>query len=555
MNQPLPRPAVRVNGWQRFVSTLFLVAATLMVTQYAVVRYGPATVLITPFGYHGPNDFADDPAEQRGGLYLIDWATLDRCLYKLDDGTFLPPAEGLVALTFLLALPLLFVLGWRRQVWPRYPLFFLVALSLLSCLQADHFMAGARETAQLGLTLLAAFWLAGAAMVEREQIAGLYRWLGILTVALVVYGLAQYQIHIVTPPAGAELPAAVRATCASRTAYSGLMVILLCLGVGRVLASRNLFVIVAWVLLCVVGVIPLMTGGAVLAVAVAWTAMAGVRGRGSLLLAAVVVPVTLGVVLHMVSPEHLDHLGRSVEFYRRQGGQRVAVEKRYLEMAATLNGLAMTRPLMGTEADENGTVPVLGDRSSLLLGVGAGLNYQRSIGEFYLNLDNPEKQEQDTYNLYFLLALQMGLFAAIAWAWVLLDGAAMARAAYEANPDRGARCLALGVYGACVGVLVFSVFGTILVRGVGLLLFALMGVVARLEWLARPEEAPPEAKPKPSPEPAEPAVPVAEAEPEPAADPEPLPQGENVQEWLREQGLLGDEEDQDDAAGPDSPAG
>ncbi|NUQ02168.1 MAG: hypothetical protein HUU35_20155, partial [Armatimonadetes bacterium] len=504
MTQP-SRPAAGASRYQAALSALFLVAVVLMATQYAVVLYGPAKVLIAPLGWHGPEVFAEEPAAQAPGLYVINWRTLDQVAYKLDDGRFLPPAEGVVALLFLLALPALLMVGWRRQVWPRYPVVMLVLLGLLSCLSARSFGAALRENVQLVLTALVTWWLAGLAVVDGEQAKRLNRLLAVVTVLLVAYAGAEYWFAIIKPAREAELPELVRATCASRTAFSGLMTMLLALGFGRVLAAGNFIVAILWIAVCAFGAARLMAGGAVLAVLVAGVAMMAVRGLRSGLVGVVLVPLGLAVALYGSSGHHLDHLRASLGFYRYAGRQRVGVEKRYLEMAASYNGLGASAEVTAAEPDATGSLPVTGTRSNLLTGVGAGLNYQQTIGQYYGGLDNPEKQEPDTYNLYLQLALQMGLFAALAWAWLLLDGAASAWRAYELHTDRGLRMLALGIFGACVGLLVFSVFGTVLVRGTGLLVFTLLGVAARLEWLGRPVEEPraePAAAPAPAPAPA-----------------------------------------------------
>jgi len=60
----------------------------------------------------------------------------------------------------------------------------------------------------------------------------------------------------------------------------------------------------------------------------------------------------------------------------------------------------------------------IGKRSVAAFGVGPGLNYQGTIGEWYGSLDNPKKQEPDTYLLYMMLAVKLGLFGALAWAWL-----------------------------------------------------------------------------------------------------------------------------------------
>jgi hypothetical protein len=215
-----------------------------------------------------------------------------------------------------------------------------------------------------------------------------------------------------------------------------------------------------------------------------------------------------------VNRDHGRYLHESVQVFHREGGVIKGVEKRYLELAADLNVFngshdqTITRPkdvpkdkdkdkakdkvqdkpksaAAGAEEEESAPKVPIGKRSGLTFGMGPGLNYQSYIGALYETLDNPKKQEQDTYTLYMFLACQLGLFGALAWAWLLFDGAGLARTAYSGLRDRGLRTLALGVYGALVAVIVYSVWGTLLIRGTGLMLFTLLAVAARLEQLVR----------------------------------------------------------------------
>ncbi|MCC7492669.1 MAG: hypothetical protein IT204_09995 [Fimbriimonadaceae bacterium] len=589
------RPPLQPSGYQRVVATLFLVVATLMVTQYAVVKFGPALVFITPLALSQPDDFAYDAAEQAPGVFVINWDVLDRCFYKLQAGTFLPPAEGLTALLFLVALPLLAVQGWRRQVWPRAPLVLLALVGLVSCLAAEHFKAAVRENAQIILTTLLTCWLAATAVGEPEQAKRLGRWLATLTVVLLLWASYDYWRQVQT--ASPAVPVAVRASCSSRSAFSGLLVMLLPLLFARWLVGRNPLTRVFWLAVWTLGCTRLLNGGAVLAVGFGAVAMAFVRGRGAGLFNLLLVPPLLWAACTFSHAGHDRLLLESVGFYRTAAdGTPTGVEKRYLEMAATLTGLRSKQDVID-KTETSDSAALLGRRSNVAMGVGAGLNYQRSIGGYYGNLDNPEKQEQDSYNLYLLLALQMGFFAALLWAWILTDGAAVARAAHDQSSDDELRILALGIYGACLGLVVFSVFGTVLVRGLALLLFSLLGVASRLEWWTRPEQAEPprqratepaatapatlvaavaadaaDEDSEPADEPVADPAPAAEAVvEEPAPEPEPAasrPTGEldidadglgsgpppddlgvaqtDVRAWLQEQGLL-----DPDAAGSD----
>lgn len=523
---PIARP--KAAKCQRGLSVLYLAVLVLMCTQYSVCKYGPAWVVISPLGIHDGERFAYEAKDQERGVFFINWATLDGCLWKLDDGTFLPPAEGALALLFLAALLLWPFVGRRWPIWPRPTAWAFLALGVVSLFAAAHFKAGVRELLQLGLVVIVAWWVAGMAVADDAQFKRVAAWLGALTVLLVLYGLFDYWRFVLRPET--PLPTSVRATCASRTAYSGLMVMLLSLAGARVIATGRLGAMVGWSAVCVFGLIPILNAGALLALAVAWTAIASSRGLfGFLLGLAVSVGLLYGVTT--VSPSHKALLAESVGFYRSEHGGPVGAEKRYLEMAAALAGLRETQPVTGGEPDENGTLPTVGERSNVMLGVGPGLNYQKIIGAMYGNLDNPEKQEPDTYNLYLLLALQMGLAGALCWAWLLFDAATVVKQGRGQLTAPDQRAFLLGVYGACLGLVVFSVYGTILVRGTSLVLFSLLGVASRLLWQLKPQPEPKPRKvkaPRTAPAPATPSAspalspdvpPASEAATEPEATP------------------------------------
>lgn len=489
------KPASPSAGrWQGWIAFFFLAVVALLCTQTAVVLYGPAKVIVSPFGYHGPHQIGEvpypkeevpDELVQQPGLYVIDWAVFDQCAYKLDDGRTLPVAEGAVALLILLALPLLLQMR-GRLLWPRWPLWLLCGLGLLSVLNADSFMGAAIELVQWILVLLATWWLAAAAVSDEEQVRGLGRWLTLLTVVMVAWAGFDFYRYVLLPPAGAELPTHVRAACASRTAFGGLMVLLLPLAFAKVVQAHNLIVKAGYLVLFVAGLSVLTASGAVIAVVAAAVYQASTRGWKPAVAALILVPALALGAGWSVSKQHLRQLAESVQLYQRApDGTPYAVEKRYLEQAAALNALTDARYVLPPGAtQEEGGAEIIGYRSNLIGGVGAGQNYQRAIGGYYGSLDNPEKQEPDTYNLYLLLAVQVGLFGALAWAWVLFDGVALGRQALRGLPDERLQTLALGIAGSCVAVLVFSLYGTVLVRGVGALLAVLLATGARLAGFA-----------------------------------------------------------------------
>lgn len=517
---------LRAGGYQSLISSAFLVAATLMVSQYTYYHYGPAHVIVAPLGWSHADDIAvhptkpkpapkedgdaakpaadgkapggyEEPGEkdaesvQRRGVFVLDWPTFDKVAYKLRVVKSLAPAEILVALLFLLAAPLALLLG-GRQLWPRWPQWLFIGLAALSMLGADAFKEGRMQLLQWGLAVLATWWLAGVALVTPGQCKRFGRLLTVLTVFLIAFAGLQYLQAVLFKAAGQQMPTYVRASCQSRSAYGGLLAMLLSFAFAQVLEGENKgrgkFVRLGWVLLCAAGMATMMAGGAVVAFFVAMVAMAALRNPRTMIFTLVLAPMVYFGTVDLLPDGHLRLVRGSWAFLAHEDGPAVSgVEKRWLEAGAALTGFSGLRDddVLGQRKDETGdviTVPIA-KRPVAAFGVGPGANYQQTIGEWYGSLDNPKKQEPDTYTLYLMLAVQLGLCGVLAWAWLLADGAATARGAYQALADRELRTLALGVFGACVSVLVFSVWGTILLRGTGLMLFTLLALGARLASL------------------------------------------------------------------------
>src|SRR6185436_4945276 len=80
-----------------------------------------------------------------------------------------------------------------------------------------------------------------------------------------------------------------------------------------------------------------------------------------------------------------------------------------------------------------------------------------------------EADEPMTFGLVETTAVELGLLGLVALAWVFFTWAGAAAAAFlgAQDPDEDSRVLALAAFGAAVGALVFSFFGSPLVRGGG----------------------------------------------------------------------------------------
>jgi hypothetical protein len=516
-----PRPAPG-GLYQRRLSLVFLLAATLMCSQYTYFKFGPARIFVAPIGHTGPEKIGKEPQYkegvepsdvQRAGTYFINWATWDQVAYRLHSVKSKPPAEMLTALLFFLALPLVLVFR-DRQLWPRWPQWLFLICACLALLGADKFKDGASTIVQWVLMMFIAYWLAGALIGDAEQARRFGRLLTVLTGVLLLMAAREYLVFVMFHGAAPADPTMVRASLQSRAAYSGLMMMLLAFAGARALGSEEPAARWGWAAVALLGSATLMTLGAVFALygaAAAMTVAAAPpteRGRRLLLGVLVGLPLAFGLLTLVLGrgPAHWRMLHDSASFYRRDGGVIAGVEKRYLEMGADLNmfngvhdqtitkkvkkdkdkdAAEPTKPAAEGEDAAGSVGKPVGSRSRTLFGLGPGLNYQGAIGSFYDSLDNPKKQEQDTYNLYLVMACQIGLLGALALAWILWDGAALAHGAWRQLDDPELSALALGLYGALVGVIIYSIWGTLLIRGTGLMLFTLLALAARLAQIGR----------------------------------------------------------------------
>ncbi|HIE51874.1 MAG TPA: hypothetical protein EYP85_08955 [Armatimonadetes bacterium] len=476
--------------WQKVLFWLWLLlAVTGMVTQYAVTRYNGHWVVVAPLGTATTADFLESGLAGKGPVVFITRGVLDEVAHKLHQFPFVAPADVLVAVLFAIAV--LLTLKNRQRVdwvaWPPLCLWAFLLAAGLSVLGAESMRNWLTETAQLALYFFAGYWLAVNLLRRETEVRRTVVWLLGVSLLVLAFGLRDYWVHIYAAPLERENPLWVRATFMSRTAFCGLLALVLPLFLGFLLKAPTLGRKVAWAVPVGLALYPLLSLGALVAVGAALLLMAAREGWRTLLFTALAVVVVAVLWVPFMSARQLDYLVDSVDFYDQAG----EVTKRYLEWAATYNLLA---------------------DGHALFGVGAGENYQHTIGQYYYFLPNPEKMEPDTYNLYLIITAQMGFLGLWAWLYVLFDFLRRARR-LEAAREPYYRGLSLGLWGSLVSVAVFSLFGTILVRGTGLVLTLLLALIARVERLAGKEEiAPPPAEEPLPPEEEGPPLPELETE-------------------------------------------
>jgi len=164
-----------------------------------------------------------------------------------------------------------------------------------------------------------------------------------------------------------------------------------------------------------------------------------------------------------------------------------------LELKITdAQGQPVERPtdrLRRYQADLN----LLIDRDHWRLGVGAG-QFQHNVNLYYVAPYYPkpsartddvaafgmEADERFTFGLLETTAVELGLPGLAALLWLFVAWALLALRAYLYSDDERARTLALASLGACVGALVFSLFGSPILRGAGGLLALFLALALAL---------------------------------------------------------------------------
>lgn len=475
---------------------LVLLAVALMPSQFALTWYGPE--LVEAVSKEVGFDASPRWALFLGGRYfeVLTPQRFDLIAFKLEN-PLIAFSDLLMALAALVALVHLALhREWKRVLLPPWPLWTLALSWAVSGVAASSPLAWGKELAQGVFYAIVAVMVFGYLLKDELAVRRWVAWWMLVTFLTALWGLYDYARFVFLPPAEGENPLLVRAGFMSRTAYCGYFVLALPLGYGFLLNASSWLVKVLWGIWLTIALVPLLSLGAFLGLALAFAFLAALVGgpRAKTIAAVVGLFLGLGVLVYEASLRHGDYLRQSVGFLDAEG--RVA--KRYLEWQASLH-LFEAHPLFG---------------------VGFG-EYQRTIGQGYYFLPNPEKMEPDTYNLYLLLLAQGGIMAPLTWLVALFYGLHLTRRVGEqpASPYWGG--LAKGIWAAMAALLFFSLWGTILLRGTGLAWAFLWALLARLQR----EHAPPKPPIAPKKAPAEaPETVVLPPSPPPEPETQILPQ-------------------------------
>jgi hypothetical protein len=515
--------------WLRVLFGLWLVALILMPTQYAATRLGVGAegsavqriIVIWPYD---TVSFSAAPGEDPGQAFLralpgappvvcISPSTLAQVQHKLNQFPFIGLADLLVALLF--GLWVLLALKNRRQLawckWPPVAVWAFLGAALLSGINAADVEDWATECVQLFLYFLAGFTLAANLLRTEKQVRQATLALTLATVAVIALGVKDYYQHIFGAPPALEDPLMVRSTFTSRAVFGGYLALVLPLFLGLLLQARRWASKLGWALLLILGAVPVLTAGTLIALlATSLILLVGTaRKFVPAFIRVLILLAVAGGVMYFPSERHLPYLWQSVALFdeagARQAAQGRAVDeftaKRYREWLAACRLLSYDgwqerwsqqleqkyaqAEAAGQEFNPEAERPQRSVLPNIVLGVGAGENYQASIGQHYGSLPNPslEKMEPDTHNVYLLVASQMGLLGLFALLHMAFDFMGRARRVLRAQSQGYPAALALGLWGCLLSFLIYSLWGSLLTRGTSLVLVTLLALIATLERL------------------------------------------------------------------------
>ena len=244
----------------------------------------------------------------------------------------------------------------------------------------------------------------------------------------------------------------VRATFGNRNVLGGYLALVVPLMAGVALFETNrwrrawLWAVVTLALLVT------LSGGAMIAIAVALALVTMARGRVAFVAFAAAFIVILLVVLPRL-PRHNDQvLNDSVQLFNDKN----EVSLRYTEWQAASVMIA-ENPWRGVGLD----------------------NFQDNIGGYFGVLPRPTGVvEHDSENLYLVLASSVGLPGLACFLGVLLTGGLRAARRFVTDSDARAKGLSLGLAGGLLGFAICSIWSPLLVRGIGVPLAMMLAFTA-----------------------------------------------------------------------------
>lgn len=394
------------------------------------------------------------------GLVLIVAAAPAQFGFEVLPDTYLSPVDPLVWLVFgLWVFETLKSRALRSVHWPPLEVFLLVALAAVSGLRASNRLAAAKNVFQWCEYFIAGYLLFAHGL-KNARLRSLLVWLfaGVAG-TIVLAGAAQYFGWL---PALRELD--VRGTFLNRNVYGGYLALALPFLFGLLLYDPVPWRRAVCLLLVGLGLISVLSGGALLGIVLAALVLSALHSRSALLACIAVVFLFLTLLTPRLPRENDWVLRDSIALFEADG----SVTKRCAEWQAA-----------AVMAAENPW-----------LGVGTG-NYQMHVNEYYWAVPKPPGvPEPDTQNLYLVLAGSLGVLGPLFFVALLVHFARCAARAWAASRSPLARGAGAGVLGSLLAYAVCSIWSPLLVRGIGLPLVFLCALAASLSRETVAAEAP-----------------------------------------------------------------
>jgi O-antigen ligase len=329
---------------------------------------------------------------------------------------------------------------------PLYLVLF-IAMGVLSVMRSVQVMASLKDLFQLIEYFIAGYLLFFHHLDRPERLRRFVAIFLAVGAVIVFVGLVQYT-------AGQVEDFRVRGTFGNRNVLGGFLSLTLPLFFGLMMHETNKWKRAFFLTVIVFGLGITLSGGSFLAIALAIIVLALMRHITAFVTCCVVLCAGIVFLLPGLPRANHDVLFESIALY--PDGHEVG--NRYTEWQAAV---VMT--------EENP-----------LLGVGIG-NYQANIGQYYGSLPSPAvKLEDDSQNMYLVVASTMGLPGLALLLAVLVSHAWSALALYWRSTDDGQRGLSLGLLGSILAFSLNCIWSPLLVRGIGVPLAFIFVLIAVL---------------------------------------------------------------------------
>jgi hypothetical protein len=335
----------------------------------------------------------------------------------------------------------------------------LVLVAGLSALRSGNILGSAREVLQLAEYFIVGYMLFAGQMQDRDDLRQLVHVFAGCATVIVGLGLLQY----LTP---AIAPLAVRGPFENRNVLGGFLALTLPMLFGLYLYDRGAGRRLWYLPVLVAGVLANLSGASLIAVAVAFGAMAMLRGRGVFLVYAILLVVAVTLVASWLPRKNGGIARDSIALCDEKA--ELAPRYKYWQAAAAM---VMDHPLRG---------------------VGIG-RYQETIHNYDATLQIPAgHKEEFTENLYLVAASETGLPGLVLLAGLFIAFMAGAARTFFDLPDGPEKGIALGVFGSLLAFAVACLWSPLLMRGIGLPLAFVLSLGAAVERIGREAPARPQ---------------------------------------------------------------